>query len=206
MDTEKIAASNLSTEQKIIKAAAQAFTEKGYQATTTRDIAKLAGIRLGSLHYYFRSKEKLFQIVTEQAIRQFATLIHSVFENDKPFKDKIRLSVAKYTDFFIENPFLPLFILNESERDPSNLFLLIDFKRNNELIHQQLQDLAKAQRIKPITIEDFISNLVGLTIFPFISRHMIGYITGIDKDGFREMLERRKITIPEMIIKDLFLE
>ena len=56
----------LSTEEKIIAAARKLFTQKGFSATKTRDIAEEAGINLALLNYYFRSKQNLFQIIIEE--------------------------------------------------------------------------------------------------------------------------------------------
>lgn len=59
----KLPGTDLSTEQKIIEAARKVFTRKGYSATRTRDIAEEAGLNLALLNYYFRSKQKLFELV-----------------------------------------------------------------------------------------------------------------------------------------------
>ena len=65
---------NLSTEEKFKEAARVVFTRKGYAATKTRDIAEEAGLNLALLNYYFRSKEKLFEIIMLEKITQLFVL------------------------------------------------------------------------------------------------------------------------------------
>src|ERR1700760_2137664 len=60
-----------SAEEKIKEAARKLFTQKGFAATRTRDIADEAGINLALLNYYFRSKQKLFDIIMMENFRQF---------------------------------------------------------------------------------------------------------------------------------------
>ena len=50
-----------STDNKIFLAAEKLFAEKGFAATSTRDIAKNAGVNVSMISYYFGSKEKLFE-------------------------------------------------------------------------------------------------------------------------------------------------
>ncbi|MEO0971141.1 MAG: helix-turn-helix domain-containing protein, partial [Cyanobacteria bacterium J06639_18] len=47
--------------QQIIAAAYDILSSKGYQATTMKEVAKVAGVAPGLIHYYFDSKEQLMQ-------------------------------------------------------------------------------------------------------------------------------------------------
>lgn len=55
----------LTTEEKIIVAARKIFTQKGFSATRTREIAEEAGVNSALVNYYFRSKKNLFHIIIE---------------------------------------------------------------------------------------------------------------------------------------------
>ena len=74
-------AKDSSTEEKIKIAARHVFHIKGYAGTRTRDIAEEAGINLALLNYYFRSKEKLFEIVMMETLRDFLQSLTSVFND-----------------------------------------------------------------------------------------------------------------------------
>ena len=73
----------ISTEEKILEAASEVFTEKGFSGTRTRDIAEKAGINLALLNYYFRSKEKLFEQVMKAKILIFFGQILPIITNEK---------------------------------------------------------------------------------------------------------------------------
>ncbi len=70
------------TEEKIKEAARTVFTRKGFAATRTRDIAEEAGLNLALLNYYFRSKEKLFEIVMLEKMQVFFGFIGPIIYDD----------------------------------------------------------------------------------------------------------------------------
>ena len=71
-----------STEEKIKAAARKVFTRKGFAATRTRDISEEAGINLALLNYYFRSKEKLFDLVMMENMQHFLIGMKEVIYKD----------------------------------------------------------------------------------------------------------------------------
>src|ERR1700755_347789 len=116
-----------STEQKIKEAARKLFTQKGFAATRTRDIAEEAGLNLALLNYYFRSKQKLFDIIMMENFRQFIKGISFNFlEEATPLDEKIGKIVTLYIDFLTQHPDLPLFILNELRNNPDQLAANVD--------------------------------------------------------------------------------
>src|SRR6202007_2839144 len=88
-----------STEEKIKDAARVIFHRKGYAATRTRDIAEEAGINLALLNYYFRSKEKLFDIIMLESLYEFRQFMQTAFNDEKTsLESKIETMVGKYID------------------------------------------------------------------------------------------------------------
>src|SRR4249920_1132140 len=99
---------SLSTEEKIKAAASKVFTKKGYAATRTRDIAEEAGLNLALLNYYFRSKEKLFELVMMEKMESFfGTIIPILNDTSLSLEQKIVAVSEKYTVVLLENPDLP---------------------------------------------------------------------------------------------------
>ena len=196
----------LGTEEKIKIAAIKVFTEKGFAATKTRDIAEAAGINIASLHYYYRSKEKLFEIVISETMFRFSRLMHSVLDGDIPLHQKIRNFAAMYIDFLKENPMLPMFILSESNRNPLGVDRMMDDKDHLPKLQAQIDELVAKGVIRPISLGNFFSNLVGMTIFPFLSIPLMKIKIGMDEEAFLAMIEERKEMIPDMIIKYLYLK
>lgn len=203
MDAKKEIEKNTSTEEQIKEAARTVFTRKGYAATRTRDIAEESGFNLALINYYFRSKEKLFDIIM---LEHLQTFIHSVIgmvnDPETSLQQKIELLVSHYIDMLIKNPGLPLFILNEINADPGKLLTKIGVNRleHNELcIARQWKELAKKKQITPISPLHILMNLAALTIFPFIGSPLIKNRTGINTAQFNALMEERKKLIPAWV-------
>ena len=100
----------LSTEQIILEAAEAEFLEKGYGNTKTVAIARRAGVSHSMLHYYFRTKEQLFQKIFKEKVQILAQMFGGIFEKDRPFTETVRLVVETQFNFVAQNPQLPPFI------------------------------------------------------------------------------------------------
>jgi AcrR family transcriptional regulator len=188
-----------SAEEKIKAAAKKLFTQKGFAATRTRDIAEEAGINLALLNYYFRSKEKLYDIILLENFRHFIQGISmNVYDEKAGITEKLEKIVVAYIDFLTLNPDLPLFILNELTGNPSKIAAQIndDVGPMRSHLLQELRDAAKDGRIQPIDPFHFIANLVGLTVFPFIGKPILQRVTGVNDRQFLAFMEERKKLVP----------
>lgn len=202
MATKKAAPADTSTEEKIKNAARTVFHKKGYAATRTRDIAEEAGINLALLNYYFRSKEKLFDIIMLESMQGFFKSVKDVFNNDKTTLDnKIELVVSNYIDLLIENPDIPLFILSEIRQHPGELIAKMGMK---EIIMQsyfikQFQQGIKDGKIAPVNPLHFIMNVMGMTVFPFVGSPILKGIGNLSEKNFNDLMKERKALIPKWI-------
>jgi len=195
-----------STEEKIKVAATKVFVRKGYAATKTRDIAEEAGINIASLHYYFRSKDKLFEIVIGEAMKQFSKGTDEILNNEKPLHEKIKHFVEREVEFFKKNPAIPLFIMAESQNNAEKVGKMIGNQQTLERLELQLSTLAKEGVIRKIHPGQFMMNMVSLTVFPFISRPLVSSKLKITDQEFDELLEERKQMVPEIMINYLYLQ
>ena len=197
--TRRQAEPDISTEEKILRAAKKLFTQKGFSAVRTRDIAKEAGINLALLNYYFRSKEKLFDIVMLENFRQFIRGISvNLADSATPIGEKVHTVVNAYIDFLIGNPDLPLFILNELRGNPSELAekLHQEIGPARQHLLNQLNVASKEGKLPSLHPFHFIANLVGLTVFPFVARPLLQRITGVSDEQFIGFMEERKELVP----------
>src|SRR5690606_202556 len=112
---------DLTTEQKIVEAAKQVFLEKGMAGARMQDIADRAGINKALLHYYFRSKEKLFEIIFEEAAGTFIPPLNEVFSQTDDLFLMIRHFVATYINTIGENPYIPAFVAHEINQNPDRI-------------------------------------------------------------------------------------
>lgn len=190
-----------STEEKIITAARKLFTQKGFSATRTRDIAEEAGINLALLNYYFRSKQNLFQIIIEEKFNVLFGMIGPILSDKEiSLEDKISTLVASYTDMLLGNEDLPLFVLSEIK---SNEFILEKVKQNAELLSQPVIENQLKERGFTISSFNFIMNVMSLTLFPFMSKPLFVTSGLVKEEEFTQFVTERKKDIPTWIMNTL---
>src|SRR6478752_6416809 len=144
-----------STEEKIKEAARVVFMKKGYAATRTRDIAEEAGINLALLNYYFRSKEKLFDIIMLETLQGFLKSISIAFIDEQTtLEEKIERIVSGYIDMLIIEPQVPLFIMSEIRQNPNELLKNMNVKQliMNSAFSKQYEEAINKGAIAPLPI------------------------------------------------------
>jgi AcrR family transcriptional regulator len=187
------------TEEKIYEAAKAVFAERGMDGARMQEIADRAGINKSLLHYYYRSKEKLFSAIFDElalmTFRKFAQL----FETDLPFEDQISNFFSEHIEFLKANPGLPIFILTEINRSPERMRNLIEKISYGELWHKMWDDIASEtnragarMQIDTGDITQLVTTAISITVFPFAARNLITLI--LEKDGctFETYIEERK--------------
>lgn len=183
-----------STEEKIKEAARKVFTQKGYAATRTRDIAEEAGLNLALLNYYFRSKEKLFGLIMAEKIQQFFGILQPVINNPgTSLQEKTEIIVLKYIDLLSENPDLPFFILSEIRNKPE-YFSKITSRENpltGSILVKQFHE--KVPGRNPL---HYLINLLAMCVFPFIMNPVLQKTGVLDEKSFKQLTKERKALIP----------
>lgn len=189
---------DLSTEEKIKEAARKVFTQKGYAATRTRDIAEEAGINLALLNYYFRSKEKLFEIVIMEKMQVLLGKIGPIImDANTSIEEKVEQVAEHYIETLLANPDIPLFVLGEIKNNPDKFANLVKTKTNitDSALFKQL-----AERRPDINPLHFIFNMLGIVIFPFIGKPLIQLITGLEPNKAVALMNERKTLIKTWFI------
>jgi AcrR family transcriptional regulator len=189
---------NDSTEAKIKEAARKVFTTKGYAATRTRDIAEESGYNLALINYYFRSKEKLFEIVMVETLQSFISSIKDIINDEHTtLPQKLEILVSHYIDMLIQTPGLPLFLLNEINANPKKLLTKVgvDIAIKQTVAGKQMMEIMKGVKL-PINPIHIVMNAVAVTIFPFIGAPLIKEKMGLDTPAFNALMEERKKLIP----------
>ena len=184
-----------STEEKIKAAARKVFTKKGFSAARTRDIAEEAGINLALLNYYFRSKEKLFDLVMMENLQQFLLGLKGVLHNEKSsLTEKVSMIAGEYIDMLKANPDLPLFVLTEIRTNPAKLADTMKIKTLllESIFFKQLLEATKG-KIHPMHL---LINIMGLTVFPFVAGPLLQNVGNMKTEDFHMLMEERKKLIP----------
>ncbi|HUM46051.1 MAG TPA: TetR/AcrR family transcriptional regulator [Chitinophagales bacterium] len=197
---------DLSTEQKILAAARKVFQSKGMHGARMQDIADTAGINKALLHYYFRSKDQLFEAVFKEALQQLFPKIELLANSAIPLPKKIEQFVHGYMDVLMEHPFLPGFVLHEINQDPDKferLFIPKGAVTKNKKFLQQIAEEVKKGAINPIDPRQLMVNMLSLCIFPFAAKPMICKVMGMNEKEFRQFIAQRKQLIPSLIIQSI---
>ena len=191
-----------STEDRIKAAARKVFHQKGYAGTRTRDIAEEAGINHAMLNYYFRSKEKLFEMVMMETMAQFFKGVNLMLNDENTSLDeKIDLIVSNYVDLLLKEPELPTFILNEVRPNPQAFVEQNPIKEaltHSVLTRQYAEAVARGEITEP-NLMQAILNVIGLVIFPFIAKPILTSIVNIPEEQYKALMLQRKTLIPQWI-------
>lgn len=191
------------TEEKILDAARKVFVRDGMMGARMQDIADEAGINKALLHYYFRNKELLFERIFLDAAQQIFPRINAMFQSELPLFQKIENFVEAYMTVVMENPYLPIFVLTEINRDPKRFLKKLWPSHNKpdpQPLLKQIQEEVAAGRIKPIDPASLLVNMLSLVLFPFVGRPMMQQVIGMDNQRFAEFMEYRKRELSRFII------
>ena len=164
-------------EEKIIAVAKEVFIEKGFDGASMSDIAARVGINRPTLHYYYRTKDKMFQAVFLSIIQSFIPKIQDVFVDDnKPFSEKIRIVVDTYLEVAKNNPYMPMFVMREINRNAKDFIKAVKPVYMDKFLNQiaiYLQSAMDKGDIKQVPLRIVFNTFSGLMSFPFLSKDLI---------------------------------
>jgi TetR/AcrR family transcriptional regulator len=192
----------LSTEQAIIEAAKKVFILKGMEGARMQEIANEAGINKALLHYYFRSKDKLFEGIFTEAFQKLVPNILELLDSELPLFEKIEMFAGKYIETFIENPLVPGFIMHELSRDPDKIVNVIrNVGIKPEIFVRQIDKEIEKGTVIPVNPYHLIVNMLAMCIFPFVATPILmNVLFDNNAETYRLFIQQRKKDVPEFII------
>ncbi|PLX24056.1 MAG: TetR/AcrR family transcriptional regulator [Marinilabiliales bacterium] len=200
----------MNTEQKILDAAKEVFQQKGMTGARMQEIADKAGINKALLHYYYRTKDKLFEKVFELAFSLFIPKVKEMMISDKPVFEKIEFFVENYLNLLQKHPYIPGFVISELNRNPEILVKIIgkniQLKENNllEKLERQISEEVVKGIIKPISAENLLTNVISLCLFPIVAKPILrGVLFENDEKMYEAFLEQRRDFVKEYIINSI---
>lgn len=196
------------TEKAILEAARRVFTQKGFAAARMEDIAREAGINRALLHYYFRSKEKLFDLIFQQRVREFFRGLVDIISKPQPLEEKIRSIVAHDIDMIRSQPDLPIFIMQELTQRPDRLVQMAASSGANpammmKLFRQAVKEAVDKKQIRPMDGGQLLINVMSLCVYPFIAKPIIKAVQELDDKQFEKMIIKRKEEIVAFVMNSL---
>jgi AcrR family transcriptional regulator len=195
----------VTTEQQIMEAAKAVFQAKGMAGARMQEIADQAGINKAMLHYYYRSKEILFEAVFKSAFSLLAPQLNAILNDDSSIEDKIKNFTFNYISFMIKHPYLPNFIIQELNRNED---FILKLKENTgfptlEKFKLKVDEEIKRGNLNPIKADHLFVNIIALSIFPFLGKPLIKALTEKDDLAFNEFIESRKTEVANFIINSI---
>jgi len=194
------------TEETILDAAKKIFLRKGMTGARMQEIADEAGINKAMLHYYYRSKDKLFEAVFMQAIQLIIPKLVKIIQKDISLFDKIRLFAKDYMGFIAQHPYIPGFIINELQRNPGIMEKISELQPKREmktLLQAQINEAVREGKIRPITVECLLTDMISLSVFPIMAKPLLKSLLGKDDPAYNDMLEKRSDHVAELIINSI---
>ena len=195
-----------SKEQQILEAAEQEFLKKGYDGARTTSIAKAAGVTHAMLHYYFRTKEQLFERIIDKKMEEIIPLMTHLFGNSNlPLVYRIEEAVSGHFDFVMSNPDLPMFLINEvlPHKERCNFFYSKVEKYLNLIdnLQKEVNEAATKKEIEQFNVLLLFQSILSLNVFPAIMTNIVENMAGDNKQAVELFMAQRKAENIELIMR-----
>ncbi|HEY2583505.1 MAG TPA: TetR/AcrR family transcriptional regulator [Mucilaginibacter sp.] len=193
---------NNTTEKQIYEAALKIFQKKGFAGARMQEIADEAKINKSMLHYYFRSKEKLFREIFLSSMKQLLSSVVPILNSENTWEQKIPLLINHYVDFIEQNPDLPFFVLNEMRNNTKEFLgiVKIDEIVMNSLFLKQLKEAMQKGEIRTINPAQILLSLISGVVFPFIARPMVTHMVQLNDSDWTTFMKDRRQVVEDMVI------
>lgn len=190
------------TEEQIFEAASRIFQRDGYAGARMQQIADEANINKSMLHYYYRSKDKLFRAVFQKQLIRFFPTIFEVLGAELTLDKKVPRLIDAYYNFLQDNPTVVQFIIQEMNNHPE------EFKRfmKEKDIHppksfgEQIRKEVEEGNMDPVEPRQLLISIVGLILFPFIAQMMVKTVFGLEEQEYLKFLKDRKWFLTDFIL------
>lgn len=179
-------------EARIVDAARQLFIERGFVGTSMSDIASRVGINRPTLHYYFRTKERMFDAVFGGIVGTLVPRVKDiVLQPDRPIGERVASVVDAYYDVFGANPGLPMFIVREMHRDFDGVVRTIMELRLGqyiESVRQGLQGEMDSGRLRQVPMRYLFLTFYSMLTMPFVAGNLCRTVLLDDGETFADLL------------------
>lgn len=209
MTSEVEKQSELDTEARILQAAEREFMKKGFAGARTTSIAEAAGVTHAMFHYYFRTKEKLFdRIINEKIELLKEALIKPVSDMDLTLGEMIENIIDGHLDFIAANPDLPRFIIGELSGNSERFALFLDKISTYAPImisHMQKKiDLDAAEGLcRQCDARALMLDIASLNIFSYLAAPVVNAALDNWMADAKAFLEQRKKDNYDTIMRKL---
>ena len=195
------------TEDKIVEAAKTVFIQKGMDGARMQEIATEAGINKALLHYYFRTKAKLFEKIFTLVFEDIFKVLEMAVMKELTFEQFLEQFVTEYITLLKRKPYIPQFVIHEINRNPERIIELLkntSFDKNQ--LFSIIEKAAEDKLIRPIPPVHLVTNILSLCLFPFVAKPIItGFALDGDKQKFKTYIDERPHQVITFVKNAIFL-
>ncbi|HEX2220287.1 MAG TPA: TetR/AcrR family transcriptional regulator [Gemmatimonadales bacterium] len=194
------------TRERILDAADRVFVRKGTANSRTQEIADEAGVNKALVHYYFGTKAALADAIFARALALLVPRIFGILADPgRSIDQKVPAIVKEQIDFHSARPYVAGYLVAELHAHPDRIARLMrgHGKVPLDVLRRQLQEGARAGRLRRISPEQFVANMMGLLIFPFAIRPALCELLDLDADRWRAFLDERRRILPDFVMAGL---
>jgi AcrR family transcriptional regulator len=203
---------DIDTRQRILAAATDVFVEKGLSGARMQEIADRARTNKAMLHYYFKSKENLYETVVSTVVNTITERLHNVLKSDDlPATERFRQFVSTYLDSLAEHSYMPRLIMLDIL---SGGTCVIDAFKNAhgslgfmggkpvlDMIEQGIRD-GEFNQVDP---RQTMVSLIGMVVFYFAAQPMLTPLLGLQDEDRSRFLTERKQNIMDILTHGVFV-
>jgi len=196
------------TEDKIVSAAKKVFITKGMDGARMQEIADEAGINKALLHYYFRTKNKLFDKVFSIIFKDVLDVLEQAVYNELSFEQFVEQFITQYIKLLKSKPFIPHFVIHELNRKPERI---VEQMQNKNVMKQRLfamiEQAIEDKMIRPIQPVHLITNILAMCIFPFVAKPIItGFALDGDSKKYKTYIDERPQEVVNFVKSAIFIK
>jgi AcrR family transcriptional regulator len=195
------------TRERILDAAHAILMRKGTAGSRTQEIAAEAGVNKALVHYYFGTKAALADAIFARALGAIMPKIFGILADpDRTIEQKVRAIAKEQIDFHSARPYLAGYLISELHAEPERIARLMTRQGGRvplDVLRRQLREAARAGKIRPISAEQFVANMMGLLIFPFAIRPAFMELLSMDDVRWRAFLDERRRLVPDFFMAGL---
>jgi AcrR family transcriptional regulator len=192
-----------STEDRIKDAAKAIFVQKGYAGARMQEIAEEAGgINKALLHYYFRSKDQLFEKIFDEVFLEVMPKLNAALKMEGHILDKIDAFIEEYIRNVRRHPHIPLFVIHELSQNPDRFVQKITSNPGLPNISELMMEIMQAMengQIKPFVPLHLFMNIIAMCVFPFVARPIIQSVTKLDDDNWEQIMDERATAVKQFV-------
>lgn len=195
-----------SRQQEILQAARHEFIKEGFSGARLKAIADNIGVTKAMIHYYFDTKDKLFQEVYRDASKKLMAGLMDRLEDTTPLFQKIEMFIDNAIDRFSEHASLAGFVINELDNHPEKTETIFREVRtyNSSVFDEQLEEAASEYKIAPAKSGQVVANMLSLCMFPYMGQSFLKEVLGVGGDEqYEQFLAQRREVIKDTIINAL---